>query len=53
MLKTAVRTTIWIAIILALLTALVGVTPTDAGEFVRGLWGDLLQFVRTVSGKST
>ncbi len=52
MLKSAVRTTIWIAIILALLTALIGVTPTDAGEFVRGLWSGFLQFVRTVTGKS-
>ena len=48
MLKTAVRTTVYIAVILALLTALVGVTPTEAGEFVRVLWGNVLEFLRSV-----
>ncbi len=48
MLKTAVKTTIWIAVILALLTALVGVTPTETGTFVREMWGNVLEFLRSV-----
>jgi hypothetical protein len=47
-LKTTARTIVWIAVALALLTALVGVTPTEAGEFVRGLWGNVLEFFQSV-----
>jgi hypothetical protein len=47
-LKTTARAIVWIAVILALLAALVGVTPTEAGEFVRDLWGNVLEFFRTV-----
>ena len=48
MLKSTAKTVFWIAIALALLTTLVGVSPTEAGEFVRGLWGDFMEFVRTI-----
>ena len=50
MVKTTVRTVAWVAVILALLTALVGVTPTEAGEFVRGLWSGVLEFIRSLTG---
>ena len=50
MVKTTVRTVVWVAVILALLTALVGVTPTEAGEFVRGLWAGVLEFLRSLTG---
>ena len=29
-------------------TALIGVTPTEAGEFVRDLWGNVVEFFKTV-----
>ncbi len=48
MVKQAVKSVLWLAIILALLTALIGVTPTEAGEWVRGLWGNVLEFFRSV-----
>lgn len=48
--KTAVRTAFWVALTLVLLTALVGVTPTEAGEFIRTLWFSLLEFVRSLTG---
>ena len=48
MLKTTARTIVWIAVVLALLAALVGISPTEAGEFVRSLWANVLEFFRTV-----
>ena len=53
MLKTTIKTVVWIAVILAVLTALVGITPTEAGEFVRGLWNNLMVFFRSAFGSST
>lgn len=52
MVKTAIRTTVWIAVALLLLTALVGVTPTEAGTFVRDMWQNVLEFLRGVFGRS-
>jgi hypothetical protein len=50
MVKTGIRTIVWLAVVLLLLTALVGVTPTQAGEFVRDQWNNVLEFLRTVFG---
>ena len=50
MVKTTFRTVVWVAVTLALLTALVGVTPTEAGEFVRSLWSGVLEFIRSLTG---
>ena len=50
MVKTTFQALVWVAVILALLVALVGVSPTEAGEFVRGLWSGLLEFLRTAFG---
>jgi hypothetical protein len=53
MLKTTIKTIVWIAVILAVLTALVGITPTQAGEFVRELWDNVMVFFRSAFGSST
>lgn len=53
MVKTAIRTTVYIAIALLLLTALVGVTPTEAGTFIREMWQNVLEFLRSVFGSTT
>lgn len=50
MVKTGIRTIVWLAVVLLLLTALVGVTPTQAGEFVRDQWNNVLEFIRSVFG---
>lgn len=48
MVKTGIRTIVWLAVVLLLLTALVGVTPSQAGEFVRDQLNNVLLFLRTV-----
>lgn len=48
MVKDVVRSIAWIAVVLALMTALIGVTPTEAGEFVRDLWGNVVEFFKSV-----
>lgn len=50
MVKTGIRTVVWLAVILLLLTALLGVTPTQAGEFIRDQGNNVLEFVRSVFG---
>ncbi len=50
MVKTGIRTIVWLAVVLLLLTALLGVTPTQAGEFIRDQWNNVLVFLRTVFG---
>ena len=48
MVKTGIRGVVWLAVVLLLLTALLGVTPTQAGEFIRDQWNNVLEFLRTV-----
>jgi len=48
MVKTGIRSVVWLAVVLLLLTALLGVTPTQAGEFIRDQWNNVLEFLRTV-----
>ncbi len=48
MVKTGLRGVVWLAVVLLLLTALMGVTPTQAGEFIRDQWNNVLEFLRTV-----
>ncbi|MEO5833038.1 MAG: hypothetical protein ABIR83_06660 [Nakamurella sp.] len=50
MVKTSIRSIVWLAVILLLLAALVGVTPTQAGEFVRAQGSNVLEFIRSVFG---
>ncbi len=50
MVKTGIRTFVWLAVVLLLLAALVGVTPTQAGGFVRDQGTNVIEFLRTVFG---
>lgn len=52
MVKSTFRIIVLTAIVLGLLVAIVGVTPTDAGHFVRTLLGYVVEFAKSFNTKT-
>jgi hypothetical protein len=53
MVKSTVRIIVYTAIVLGLLVAIVGVTPTDAGHFVRTLLSYVVEFAKSFNTKTS